>query len=125
MIAASDAVKQVGGWAELHRDGVLCDPELANSFLCVVLEAEFEAAAPCLAALPASTRPVLRGMLADLAARDWYDDRHRYIGDDRTHEQRQAHCRAMQSHFRRVGVWLLGKLGEAKPAEPFYGLFRQ
>ena len=118
MISASDAVKRIEQWAGLHERGVLCDPEVANSFLCVVLEAEFAAAAPCLAALAASARPALRGMLTDLAAREWYDDRHRYISDGRTHEQRQAHYRSMQGHYRLVGEWLLGQLAEQRHAEP-------
>lgn len=118
MIAAGDAVERVERWAGLHARGVLCDTEMANAFLGVVLEAEFAAAAPCLAVFPASARPALGGMLTALAGRDWYDDRHRYISDGRTHEQRQAHYRSMQPHYRLVGEWLLGQLADRGHADP-------
>ena len=48
---------------------------------------ELEVAVESLAALPPPVRLVVREMLSDLADRDWYDDRHRYIRDGRTVEE--------------------------------------
>jgi hypothetical protein len=115
LISATEALQRVQRWADLHRQDLLTDLELANSFLCVLLEAELSASDDCLAALPQSVRPVLR-LLRELAARAWYDDRHRYIADGRTLEQRQAHYRSMQAHYRLVGEHLLARLGNETTA---------
>jgi hypothetical protein len=56
-------------------------------------------------------------LLSEFAARDYYDDRHAYIRDGRTIEQRQQHYREMQPHYRRVGELLLSQLSSKPPTE--------
>jgi len=109
-------VQRLANWRD--RDGLgLCDADMANAFLCVVLEAELAAADVCLAAVPQSVRPVVRRFLSEFAARDYYDDRHAYIRDGRTIEQRQQHYREMQPHYRLVGELLLSRLSSDQSAE--------
>jgi len=88
----------------------MCDSELANAFLCDVMEAPLEATDDLLATLPASTRPQVLKMLKKFARRDYFDDRHAYINDGRTLEERRQHKERMQPHCREVGERLLLKL---------------
>ena len=57
--------------------------------------------------MPEPARPILLGYLEDFASRDYYDDRHRFIRDGRTYEERQKHTRRMQPHYRIVCERLL------------------
>jgi len=110
-------VQRLANWR--GRDGLgLCDADMANAFLNVVREAELAAADVCLAALPESARPLVRSMLSEFAARDYYDDRHAYIRDGRTIEQRRQHYREMQPHYRQVCELLLSRLSSEGAAEP-------
>jgi len=113
--AALREVQRLANWRD--RDGLgLCDADLANAFLRVVLEADVIAAEDCLAVIPESAKKVVRTMLAEFAARDYYDDRHAYIRDGRTIEQRKQHYRKMQAHYRLVGQLLLSRLkSESSP----------
>ena len=111
MSEATGVVQRVQKWADMNRRGLMCDEEVANAFLVVALESEPAVAVECLAALPPPVRPLVRDMLSDLAGRDWYHDRHRYIRDGRTDAERQAHGRLMRPHYRSIGGVLLSWLG--------------
>lgn len=81
----------------------MCDDELANAFLCDVMEAPLDATDTLLRALPNSVFPVLSRMLAEFSERDYIDDQHAYINDGRTLEERQEYYRIKQPHYRQVG----------------------
>jgi hypothetical protein len=81
----------------------LCDSEIGSEFLLVVMESELDCVEPCWDLLGDSTRQAIREMLTEFAARDYYDDRHVYVNDGRTLEQRREHLRKMQPHYREVG----------------------
>lgn len=106
---ALQEVQRLVNWR--GRDGLgLCDEDMANQFLRVVMEAELGAVDACFAAVPESALPIVRDMLSEFAARDYYDDQHTYIMDGRTIEQRQQHYRKMQPHYRKVGELLFSHL---------------
>ena len=107
---AAEAVGKIQRCAANHRSGALSDAEMVGAFLSTVIEAPLSATDDCLAALPAAVRPLTLELLTDFARRDYYDDRHAYIRDDRTLEQRRAHYRLMQPHYRLVGEQLLARL---------------
>jgi hypothetical protein len=117
-VEAAEALRKIRRWAEFHANGALCDTEMANAFLDVVMEAPLIATAECLAALPVTLWPLTKEMLAEFARRDYYDDRHAYIRDGRTLEQRRDHYRRMQPHYRQVGERLLTQLGSEGSADP-------
>jgi hypothetical protein len=110
-------VQRLANWR--GRDGLgLCDTDMANQFLRVVMEAELGAAGACLTAVPESALPFVRSMLSEFAGRDYYDDRHAYIMDGRTIEQRRQHYREMRSHYRDVGELLFSRLGASSLPSP-------
>ena len=110
MIDAAEAVGKIQRWAAIHRSGTLSDAELVDAFLSTVLEAPLSATDDCLAALPPSVRPLTLHLLTEFARRGYDDDRHAYIRDGRTLEQRREHYRQMQPHYRLVGEHLLARL---------------
>ncbi len=110
MIDDAEALRKIRRWADFHIRGVICEAELANAFLGTVLEASLEVSDECVAALPKSARPALRAMLEEFAARDYFDDRHRYVSDGLTNEEREHHYRCMQPHYRVVGEHILSRL---------------
>jgi hypothetical protein len=110
MIDDAEALRKIRRWAEFHIRGVTCEAELACAFLSTALEASLEVSDECLAALPESVRPALRAMLEEFAARDYFDDRHRYVSDGRTNEERELHYRRMRPHYRKIGEHILSRL---------------
>lgn len=103
---AIQEVKRLVTFRDRNGHG-LCDAELGNAFLRVVLESELSCVKECFGLLSQSTRESLRSMLTEFAARDYFDDRHALINDGMTPEQRRQHYRQMQSHYRDVGARLL------------------
>ena len=82
----------------------LCDAELGNAFLRVVMESELSCVKECFGLLSQSTHESVRSMLTEFAARDYFDDRHAFINDGMTLEQRRQHFRQMQPHYRDIGT---------------------
>jgi hypothetical protein len=107
--AAIAKVKELVTSRDLQGRGI-CDDELGNAFLNVLMESELSAVEPCFAFLGGSTRQVVHAMLKEFAKRDYYDDRHAYMNDGRTLEERRQHYRSMQSHYHTVGEKLLDLL---------------
>lgn len=108
-VKALREVQRLANWR--GRDGLgLCDEEMANAFLMVVMEAELAATDACFRVVPESALSWVSRMLCEFAARDYYDDRHAYIMDGRTIEQRRQHYREMQPHYRVVGERLFSLL---------------
>jgi hypothetical protein len=118
MMEAAEALRKIRRWAGLHSTGGLTDAEMANAFLITVMEAPLSATDECLAALPSTVRALTLEMLTEFALRDYYDDRHAYIMDGRTLEQRREHYRQMQPHYRAVGEYMLPRLRRESAAEP-------
>jgi hypothetical protein len=104
--AAKSEVKELVTFRDRQGRGI-CDDELGNAFLNVLLESELSAVEPCLAILDGSTRRAVRSMLKEFAKGEYYDDRHAYMNDGRTLEERRQHYRRMQSHYHTVGEKLL------------------
>jgi len=109
-LEAAEALQKIQRWADFHRRGVLGDGDMANAFLSTVREAPLSATDDCFAALPASAHSVALEMLSEFASRDYYDDRHAYINDGMTLEERQHYYRQRQQHYRLVGERLLALL---------------
>ncbi|WP_428304003.1 hypothetical protein [Lacipirellula sp.] len=103
-------ITQLSSFRDRNANG-FCDDELANEFLVVVMESELAAAEPCLGILPESARLAMQKMLIEFASRNYYDDRHAYVRDGRTIEERRLYYRQMQPHYRAVGEKLLELLG--------------
>lgn len=109
-IDTAEALRKIRRWAEMHGQGVLCDADMANAFLCTVREAPLTAADDCFAELPLTVRSLTLEMLTEFAQRDYYDDRHAYIRDGMTLEERQQYYQQRQHHYRLVGERLLALL---------------
>jgi hypothetical protein len=83
---------------------------MANAFLCTVREAPVTGTDDCFAALPDAVHSLTLQILTEFAQRDYYDDRHAYIHDGMTPEERQQYYRQRQQHYRLVGERLLALL---------------
>ena len=118
MIDAAEALRKIRRMASFYAAGNLKDDEMANAFLFTVMEAPLSATDECLDAVPGAARLAVLNMLTEFASREYYDERHAFIRDGRTLDQRREYYRQMQAHYRAVGEYLLARLRPAELVAP-------